>query len=125
MTDDDLADLQLEQLDGHLVARLTGELDVSNTGGLVESLVAQLPEDGGPASLVLDLAGVSYFDSSGVRLLDTVRRRAAKIGTRLVVVPNPVIRRLLAVTGLDQVVDLYDSAADAVQVLASGPPLSP
>lgn len=62
-----LGALELEQGEGGLVARLTGELDMSNAADFGEQIKARAD---GAARLVVDLSGLTYFDSSGVRMLD-------------------------------------------------------
>lgn len=57
----------LPSRDGVRVVRLTGEVDVVSTRVPYEELAP-------PGALVLDLSDVSFFDSSGVRLVDRVAR---------------------------------------------------
>lgn len=56
--------------DGEIVlARVDGEIDLGNAQS-IEAGLAQLLGDAG--SLVVDLGGVTYFDSAGIRMLDGV-----------------------------------------------------
>ena len=61
-----------------LVAAITGEVDISNARSLERQITAEL--DAGADALVLDLAGLTFIDGSGVHLLfalsDRVRRLA-------------------------------------------------
>lgn len=76
---------------------LEGELDVCTCPGLSEQLV------GPPRSLlVVDLALLTFIDSSGLGAIHAARRRAIEKGGTLVVCrPSPMVHRILEITGLD------------------------
>jgi len=86
---------------GHLL-ELAGALDLDTVDG-VRAAIART--DLGPGrQLVVDLAGVTFCDSSGLTALVAARNRAvaAEAGIALVAVPEDVARTLHLV-GLDQV----------------------
>ncbi len=66
-----------------VVVELAGELDLA-TVGRVEEEVVDLCERGFP-EVCLDLRGLTFCDSSGVRLLVRLDRRLADRGCRLTV----------------------------------------
>jgi stage II sporulation protein AA (anti-sigma F factor antagonist) len=76
---------------------LSGELDASTCRGLVEQL------QGPPGTLVVvDLSELTFMDSSGLGAIHLARRLAVKDGGRLVVCrPQPIVHRVLQLTGLD------------------------
>ncbi len=79
-----------------LRVRIDGDLDVYTADSLVDHVVVQLPQD---PVLVLDLGGVGFCDSYGVRALIGIRQHCERTGQTLQVVgPNPVVRRLLVDT---------------------------
>lgn len=84
-------------IEGGRVLELSGELDVSTCQGLVSKLV------GVPGSLVvIDLSKVSFMDSSGLGVINRARRIAMEEGGVLVVSrPQPMVHRVLQITGLD------------------------
>jgi anti-anti-sigma factor len=64
--------------------------------GLLSALYAQTPD-----LLDVDLAGVTFMDCIGLGVLVAVRRVAAWTGCELRVVnPQPIVRRVLELTGL-------------------------
>jgi anti-sigma B factor antagonist len=71
--------------------------------------------------VVLDLAGVSFCDSSGLRVLIEMRRRAddARTGFRLAA-PTPEVDRLLDLSGIHDYFDLYPDVAAALAGRAGG-----
>jgi anti-sigma B factor antagonist len=91
-----------------LVLRLRGELDVCNVDSLGQVLDGVLER--APQTLVVDLAGLGFADCAGLSALVAARARLAAQGHQLIVInAQPVVRRLLAVTGLDAVFGLSDS----------------
>jgi anti-sigma B factor antagonist len=75
---------------------LTGEIDVSSVDLLTQGLAAVPVTD----RLVIDLAGVTFLDSTGLAALVVAHRRAAAAGRSLAVVnARGIVRRVLEVTG--------------------------
>jgi RND superfamily putative drug exporter len=69
---------------GLIRLRLEGELDLVTAGWLAKRLAEV--EATHPAVLVIDLRGLRFMDSSGLRELFSAQRRARKDGRRLVLV---------------------------------------
>jgi anti-sigma B factor antagonist len=66
-----------------LVARLTGELDLTTRAAVVDTLVPPVSE-AASSRLLIDMSGVSFCDSSGLGALLDVRRAAAGSGVDMV-----------------------------------------
>jgi anti-anti-sigma factor len=92
--------------DAGSVIALAGELDACTCRGMAERL------GGSPGSLiVVDLARLTFIDSSGLGLIHEARRKAIHGGGNLVVCnPHPVVLRVLEITGLDTWVVDWDPA---------------
>ena len=73
---------------GLRVARLAGELDVSVYEQVSEALQALEREEPRPHTVMVDLRGLTFMDSTGVRVLAEAHRRAKREGHRLTVVPG-------------------------------------
>ena len=79
---------------------LAGEFDASNVAELYEQFSDLLRE--GIQRISLQLAEVTYMDSTGLSVLVAVQKRTRALAGELVIIsPNPRIRRLFAVTSLD------------------------
>jgi anti-sigma B factor antagonist len=79
----------------HIVA-LTGELDMDTAQGLSEELTAIAG-----STVVVDLADLTFMDSSGISAVVTARNRIGQAGDELVVSrPQRTVRRVLEITGL-------------------------
>src|SRR6266536_2790941 len=91
-----------------------GELDIANHGALLE-VIAQVTR-AELAMLVLDLRGLTFMDSSGLRvLIDTWNE--LKLGDRrlsIVVEPTGLVRRVLEVSGCDTILPVVETLEQAI-----------
>jgi anti-anti-sigma factor len=79
--------------DGVLV--LAGELDSYTAPALSEHLGAEPPVE------VVDVAGITFIDSSGLRVLVEAHHARTAAGSRLVLrAPSAAVQRLLEISGL-------------------------
>ena len=91
--------------DAATVLYFRGELDLAAAPAAVEALGAAIRE----GDVVLDAAGLTFLDSSGISAIVQAYRAAHEgIGQgRSVVVrnPSPRVRRVLEITGLDSLIE--------------------
>ena len=115
-----LAQLDFEERGNVVVARLIGELDLSNVHDIGDGLGAAVTSEA--AGLVLDLSELTHLDSAGVRLLFDLRQRLATARQRLVAVvpPGAPIREILDLASVPSAVSLYDDVDAAVAAAAAG-----
>ena len=105
-------DVSTGELNRAPVVALRGELDIS-TAPLAEEQLRQA-EAGHPPRLVLDLSGLTFLDSSGLRLVLEADARARRDGRRLVVVRGPAeVQRVFRVTLLENRLDFVDDPSGA------------
>ncbi len=77
-----------------------GEVDLATVGQLDDALMALVRQARAPL-IEVDLRGVGFLDSSGIRTLLRAHTRAAQQGIRLIVTgPGPGVRRVLEITGV-------------------------
>jgi anti-sigma B factor antagonist len=102
----ELARLEVELRGGVPVVRIHGEVDISNAEEVAAGIEAAVPNSS--PGVVIDLTPTTYLDSSGVDLLFRLADRSRVRGQRLrVVVPaDASLRRVLEITGLQDVVAL-------------------
>jgi anti-anti-sigma factor len=67
---------------GPATATVTGELDLTCAESLAEAVCSALDAHAG--GVLLDLAGVRFFDCAGLHALERARRHAERRGARLV-----------------------------------------
>jgi anti-sigma B factor antagonist len=90
--------VDVSQEGDRLTAAVTGEVDAASADGFEARLTAALPSS---PSVVLDLSGVSFMDSSGLRALMTIHAEVASRGGSIELsATSSAVDRLLSVTGL-------------------------
>ena len=103
------------------VVTLRGELDAHDAPRLRSDLVTAVERGertGERPRVVLDLAGVAFLDSTVLGTIVGALRRAREAeGELLVVLPETPARRIFEITGLDQVLSISPSRADALAAL--------
>jgi anti-anti-sigma factor len=88
------------QSQARLTIKLAGELDSATSTELLERFERALEALDG-RELVIDLDGVSFIDSSGMRALIQIERRAEEDRIAVAIAPAPApVTELLRVTGL-------------------------
>ena len=105
----DLAVIELDRWNGAILVRLIGEIDLSN----VDHLQGRLNTVVGPdENVVVDLTGIDYIDSQGLRLLVQLHGRQADGGSKLQIVapPGGFAREVLEMTSLDEDIEILDRA---------------
>jgi anti-anti-sigma factor len=108
------AELHLEWLEGSAIARLSGEIDLSNAETLKRSIVESISNQ--VLRLVIDLSAVGYLDSAGIAMLFDLSRRLAEHQQQLfLLVPaESPVRRTLEVGGWPTDVPIVESLAKAL-----------
>ncbi|MCU1354259.1 MAG: anti-anti-sigma factor [Acidimicrobiales bacterium] len=86
---------------GTLIIRLSGDLDISTIDVLGAEMAAAL--DDAPDGVVFELAGVTFFDSSG---LTALLEANAKVGSVVLRRPSEVVRRVIDLSGLTGVLEV-------------------
>jgi anti-sigma B factor antagonist len=109
--------LTISACDGHVVLALCGELDVAGAAD-AEAAITALVARG--QYLVIDMSALDFLDCSALGALLRAQALARRGGGDVVLVaPQPLIRRLLALTGNDEVFWVQASVAAAVAGIAS------
>lgn len=105
-------------VEGVALVELVGELEV----GTVDAFSVRMADlqGGGRAHVVIDVAGITFIDSSGINaLVQSVRTVEARGGTAVVAAPSVVAQRVFAITLLPQVITVEPERSAA---LALGQP---
>lgn len=117
-----LADIHITAHDGVVIARVTGEIDMSNAGDLRGAILEATPNDA--LGLVLDLSTIDYIDSAGIhflyRLGDSLRARGQTL--RVVIPPNSPASDTLRLAGVKRHVDVVAELDEGVRAVGMGAP---
>ena len=102
-----------ERKEGILIAMLIGHIDSSNADRfqrIVESGI-----DAEDQALILDFERVFFISSAGLRISLVISRKFNESGKKfgLCTLSDP-IRNVLAISGFDQIIPIYDSRAAAI-----------
>jgi anti-anti-sigma factor len=92
------------------VLRVNGDLDTLTTPELARTVTAELTRT--PRSLVIDLSGTTFLDSSGARQLVLSSREAARGGTAVQLVcprENTAVRLVIDLLELETIVPVVES----------------
>jgi anti-anti-sigma factor len=110
---DTLCRIEVARAAGIPVARLAGEVDVSNVQYIGDELEAVA---GREPIFVVDLSRTEYFDSAGIRLLFTlaIRLKTRRQELRVIVPPGAVVQRVLEITDFVRVVPVFESLDSAL-----------
>src|SRR5262245_14830014 len=97
------------------VVEMTGELD-SNTSRSVRDELTELA--GTSKRLLLDMSGVTYMSSAGLRLMLLIYRQADATGCRIALTGvSPEIRAVMSATGFLQFFAMSESLDEGREVL--------
>jgi anti-anti-sigma factor len=92
---------------------LGGELDLHCSETLEDALERERMR--GAKRLVLDLQGVTFLDSTALRVLLTARSRLrADHGELVLVAPTRPVRRVLDVSGVSRLLTIHDDTSGGV-----------
>jgi anti-anti-sigma factor len=102
---------RISRINGVIVVALSGELDAAAYDEVdvqIERIDAAAPE-----AFALDLRGLRFMDSSGVRIVIRERERVTNRGGRFAVVRgSELVDRLFNLVGLDGVIELVDDPSE-------------
>jgi anti-sigma B factor antagonist len=95
------------------VITLPAEVDIGNAAQASEDLLSALAQN---ASMVIaDMSATTFCDSAGVTALVRAARAASARGASLRVAASaPAVTRVLSITGVDRLIEIFPSAAAAL-----------
>jgi anti-sigma B factor antagonist len=93
---------------------LAGELDLSSALTFDEQL-RRIEDEADERAVLLDLEGLKFMDSTGLRLIVNAHQRALKAGRRLAIVhASKTVRRIFRLTGMLDRLDIVEDKATPV-----------
>jgi anti-anti-sigma factor len=118
VTDDEQFSTEVTQDDGATVIHVRGEIDMASCERLRDALEPHL---GPRQSVVLDLSGVRFMDSSCLNVLVQARGTLTADGGSLILRnPSPLARRLLTAARIEDLLDEDHEPATNQQSASSG-----
>jgi len=109
---------EIQQEANGTVVKVTGSVDALTAAELSKVLTNQISE--GHARLVVDLIGVEFMSSAGLRtLLGAVKEARSSGGDLRIASSNPGIDKVLKMSGFHNIAKVFPSQAEAVSSFGS------
>jgi anti-anti-sigma factor len=117
---EELVEVQIEEREGAdvVVARLTGELDVSGAESTEQRIVEAVPSSA--RGVVVDMSELEFIDSSGISMLFALARRVGsrRQELRVVAPAGQPVARVLDIVEFDKAAPVHADVDSAVAEIA-------
>ena len=108
-----------DQRDGALVFRASGAIDHGSAEAFEQALIPLLGSLAPGSRLVLDLSGVDYMSSVGLRVLMLVSKQARRQQGKVVVASlQPTLAEIFSISRFDRVFDVHADLREALSTLS-------
>jgi len=117
-----LADIQITLAPNALVARVTGEIDMSNAEEMGATVIGATPNEA--QGVVLDLSAVDYLDSAGIYVIYGMRASLQARGQALMLVipPRSPVHDALRLAGAEHPGEVVEQVEEALRVIDDAAP---
>jgi anti-anti-sigma factor len=117
-----LGDVQITLVEHALVARLTGEIDMSNAEEMGTTVIGATPTEA--QGVVLDLSDVDYLDSAGIYVVYSMRASLQARGQSLVLVipPHSPVYDALRLSGAERPGEIAETVEEALRATERSSP---
>jgi anti-anti-sigma factor len=101
--------IHLVQIEGRLDANFSLQLEDE-----IDKLLEQTTKN-----IILDLSGVTYLSSSGLRVLLSINKETQGAGGLVLVNPREVVKKIIEVAEVDDLLTQADTVEKAMSILES------
>jgi anti-sigma B factor antagonist len=113
------AQIQVRETDRPSTAVIAIAGDITSASEPALMAAHELATGAGARAIILDFGGLDYMNSGGIGLLVTLLVRARRSGQRLLATGlSDHYRQILALTRLDEAIQIHDSEAAALAAVA-------
>ena len=104
--------------EGILIASLRGRIDTKNADEIQQEMDPEIASEAGP--LVIDFQGVTFLSSAGLRVVLRIAKSMNKQAREFAMASlNQSVHDVVEVSGLDQLITIYDSRSAAISDMRS------
>jgi anti-sigma B factor antagonist len=97
------------------IAVLSGRLDMETAEADSPALLESL--EGSPQGIVIDMEGVDFLSSSGLRMLLSAFQKARETGKKMPLIRvQPLVYKIFKVSALDGMFSFFESEAEAIEM---------
>ncbi|MBR5157010.1 MAG: anti-sigma F factor antagonist [Clostridia bacterium] len=108
-------DIKLQTKGSTLIASLSGELD-HHSAKAVKDMIETAIVNKSAQNMVFDLTNLTFMDSSGIGLMIGRYKLITSIGGKVCIVSkSKTLNRLISMSGLTKLMDIYQTTDDAVK----------
>jgi anti-anti-sigma factor len=117
----ELASVHADRAGSVPVARVSGEIDLSNAEEVRGQIQGVMVEVEAAPGLVLDLSGVRYLDSTGIRLVFDLARWLGSLGAglRMVLGDSSAIQPVLSASGVSDRIPVHGTVEEAAAAFSA------
>jgi anti-sigma B factor antagonist len=109
---------EVQQENNTTIVKVTGSVDALTAADLSKVLTTQITD--GRTHLVVDLTGVEFMSSAGLRsLLGAVKEARSNGGDLRIISTNPGVDKVLKMSGFNNIAKVFPSQAEAVSSFGS------
>jgi len=109
---------EVQQENNTTIVKVTGSVDALTAADLSKVLTTQITD--GRTNLVVDLTGVEFMSSAGLRtLLGAVKEARSNGGDLRIISTNPGVDKVLKMSGFNNIAKVFPSQAEAVSSFGS------
>jgi anti-anti-sigma factor len=102
--------------DATTVIQMTGRLDIDGTHAVDNRFAFAAATR--KHNVIVDLSGISFLASIGIRMLITnARGQQGRGGKFVLAAPTETVRKVLEIAGIDQLIPLHDTVAAALAAI--------
>jgi anti-sigma B factor antagonist len=106
-------DIHVSEVEKVTLIEVRGRIDSMNANQLGEALSGRI--DDGHAQIVLDLGGVEYMSSAGLREIVAALKKVKRVsGDVRIAQPSSRVREVLEMAGLDTILQIFPTQTEAV-----------
>jgi anti-anti-sigma factor len=110
-------ELQYSELENNIrLIKLIGKLDITGVGQIENQFAGYCAGD--TVRVVVDVSGVDFLASIGIRLLTLTAKSVMSHGGKMVLLnPVPDVQQVLEVTGIPAIIPIYSHLESAETIL--------
>jgi len=98
------------------IVHLSGRLDGTTSDAAAPTIMDALTQSG--AGIIINLAGVDFISSAGLRVVLLLRKKAETDGKRLALIAaQPPIYKIFKISELDKLLHFFEDEAQAIRAL--------
>lgn len=106
--------IELEEIEGRLILRIEGRIDVSSSP-ILERKIAKLIEEG-QNILLLDFSRVEYLSSAGIRVLLAAQKKLKEKKKQMLLFSlEEEVYEVIAMAGFDKIFKIFRTEKEALQ----------